>query len=107
MKNLCLGALLLFSATLQAESGWTNYGKVIELIPDSDFRYRVKINVVENPSGCRNDSWFYQDYLSNGSQQMFSALLEALIHNLKVKVYVNGKCGFKGYSEISAVSIKS
>lgn len=93
--------------SVHAESGWTNYGKVIELLPDSNFRYRVKIKVSENPSGCRSDDWFYQDYLSNGSDQMYSTLLEALIHNLKVKVYVNGKCGLKGNSEISAVSIRS
>ena len=105
MKFLLLMALL-FSASVNAESGWTSSGKIIELIPDSDFRYRVQINVKDNPSGCRSDNWFYQDYLSNGSDQMFSALLEALIHNLKVKVYVNGKCGLKGYSEISAVGIK-
>ena len=107
MKYVVLIVIILSTMSAYAESGWTSYGKVIELLPDSDFRYRVKINVSKNPSGCRNDDWFYQDYLSNGSDQMYSTLLEALIHNLKVKVYVNGKCGLKGNSEISAVNIRS
>lgn len=98
---------LMVSLSVHAESGWTSYGKVLELTPDSDFRYRVKIKVSENPSGCRSDHWFFQDYLSNGSDQMYATLLEALVHNYKVRVYVNGKCGLKGNSEISALNIKS
>ena len=98
---------LFLSMPAYAESGWTTYGRVLELLPDSDFRYRVKIKVSENPSGCRNDHWFYQDYLSNGSDQMYATLLEALVHNLKVRVHVNGKCGFKGNSEISAINVKA
>ena len=105
MKYLLM-LLITMALPVHAESGWTSEGKVLELLPDSDFRYRVRLKVSNNPSGCKVSEWFYQDYLSNGSAQMFSALLEALKNNLRVKVYVNGKCGFKGYSEISAVSIK-
>lgn len=107
MKVVYLLLLLSLSIGVHADSGWTSYGKVLELLPDSDFRYRVKINVSDNPSGCRSELWFYQDYLSNGSDQMYATLLEALTHNLKVRVHVNGKCGFKGNSEISAINVIS
>ena len=96
---------LLIPSLLLADSGWTSAGKVVEIIADSDVRFRVKIIVEKNPSQCKESKWFYRDYLSSGSQQMFATLLEALTENMKVKVYVNGKCGFKGYSELSAVSI--
>ncbi len=105
MRSLFL-LILVYSMSAHAESGWTDFGKVIEMIPDSDFRYRVNINVKENPSGCRINDWFYQDYLSNGSDQMYTAILEALINERAIKVYVSGKCGIKGYSEITAVSIR-
>ena len=107
MKHVLLVLLVTYSVALHAESGWTSYGKVLELLPDSDFRYRVKVSVADNPSGCRSDQWFYQDYLSSGSRQMYATLLEAMIHGLKARVYVNGKCGLKGNAEISAVNVKA
>jgi hypothetical protein len=97
--------ILLVPSLLLADSGWTSTGKVVEIIADSDIRFRVKLSVENNPSQCKSSKWFYRDYLSSGSQQMYSTLLEALTNNMRVKVYVNGKCGLKGYSEISAVSI--
>lgn len=97
--------LLFIPSLLLADSGWTSKGKVVEIIADSDIRFRVRLNVENNPSQCKESKWFYRDYLSSGSQQMYTTLLEALTNNMRVKVYVNGKCGFKGYSELSAVSI--
>lgn len=97
--------LFLIPSLLLADSGWTSKGKVLEIIADSDIRFRVKLNVEKNPSQCRQSKWFYRDYLSSGSHEMYITLLEALTNNMKVKVHVNGRCGFKGYSELSAVSI--
>ena len=89
-----------------AESGWTSYGKVIELQPDSDFRFRVKINVEDNPSRCKTDQWFFATYVSSGADQIYAGLLEALVHNLQVRIFVSGVCGLKGFSEISAIGLK-
>ena len=94
------------SSVTQADSGWTDYAFITELSPNSQFRYIATIPVSSNPSGCRRDHAFYQDYLSSGSNQMYTTLLEALIHGLEVKLFVNGKCDLKGHSEISAVSIR-
>lgn len=107
MKKAILLLICLLSCSLvQAESGWTSYGKVIELQPDSDFRFRVVINVKDNPSRCRKDQEFFATYVSSGANQIYTGLLEALIHNLQVKVFVSGVCGLKGRSEISAISLK-
>jgi hypothetical protein len=59
----------------------------------------------ENPSGCRNEEFFFQDYTASGSRQMFRALLSAVEYRKDVRVYVTGRCNIDGYSEISAVSI--
>ena len=88
-----------------AGSGWTDYVGVEEIIPTARHYYEFRLPVTENPSGCKTDEWFYQDYSSNGAEEMFATLLEALRSRLNVRVYVTGKCNLSGYSEISSVSI--
>jgi len=101
----CVGALLFIPMVVFAVSGWTDYAPVIELTPTIHGRFLVKLKVPENPSGCKNKEIFYQDYSAPGSEQIFHALLEAVASEKMVRVYVTGKCGFNGYSEISSVGI--
>ena len=88
-----------------ADSGWTEYANVLELVPTTRHYYEIRLSVSENPSGCKNDQWFYQDYVTRGADEMFETLLEALRSRLNVRVFVTGRCNLNGYSEISAVSI--
>lgn len=88
-----------------ASSGWTNHAQVIELTPTIHGRFLVKLGVTENPSGCRNKTTFYSDYGTRGSEKMYRALLEAVGSDKKVRVFVTGRCGLNGYSEISSVGI--
>lgn len=88
-----------------ASSGWTSDVFVAELTPTSQGRYLVKLNVSQNPSGCRDKSVFYQDY-NLGSKEMFETLLQAVVSGKRVRVYVTGKCDLNGYSEISSVTIQ-
>ena len=98
-------SLLALSTMALAESGWTDYARVAELIPGTQYRYLVKLPVAENPSGCKNKDTFYQDYSATGSDHMFRALLEAVSSRNKVRVYVTGRCELSGYAEISSVGI--
>lgn len=100
-----LTSLSLVSSTTHAESGWTNYAPVDELNPTARHYYVFRLNVDDNPSKCKVDSWFFQDYSNTGADQMFQTLLEALTKDAKVRVYVTGRCNLDGYSEISSVSI--
>jgi hypothetical protein len=88
-----------------AGAGWTDFAPVAELRPTSQVRYILRLKVSENPSGCRNEEFFFQDYTASGSRQMFRALLSAVEYRKDVRVYVTGRCNIDGYSEISAVSI--
>lgn len=97
--------LFIFSPSLLAGSGWTNYAKPSELIPTSRHYYEFKLDVKDNPSGCRHETQFYQDYSTFASDKMFAVLLDALKTNLKVRVYVTGRCNLDGASEISSVGI--
>lgn len=106
MKSFITILCLLTSSLTYAESGWTSHGKVIQLQADSDFRFRVMIDVEDNPSRCRSKQAFFTTYVSSGANQIYTGLLEALIHNLDVKVFVSGICGLKGRAEISAISLK-
>jgi hypothetical protein len=99
--------LLLFALPfhLQAVSGWTDYGTVAELTPTIHHRYLVRLNISENPSGCKDKSTFYQDYSQTGADQMFRTLLEAVASGKQVRVFVTGRCELKGYAEFSSVTI--
>jgi len=67
--------------------------------------YVVRIDVKQNPSGCDQKAWFYQDYGLPGSDKMFLTLLEAVKSGFAVRVYVTGKCNLHGYSEFTSVSV--
>ncbi len=95
---------LSFSAT--ASSGWTGYGKVIELVPTIHHRFKVNIDVKGNKSNCEEEQWFYQDYNTSGAREMYLALLEAISSNITVRVYVTGRCNINEYSEVSEVGIR-
>ena len=88
-----------------AGAGWTDFAPVAELRPTSQVRYILRLKVSENPSGCRNEEFFFQDYTALGSRQMFRTLLSAVEYRKDVRVYVTGRCNIDGHSEISAVSI--
>lgn len=97
--------LFLFSGCVFASAGWTTYAPVSELRPTDRIRYVLRLNVADNPSGCRDTQYFYQDYTAPGSRHMFRTLLAAVESGKKVRVYVTGRCNIDGYSEISSVSI--
>ena len=96
---------LTISLAAQAGAGWTDYVAVAELVPTAHHYYAVKLPVKENPSGCKNKVWFYQDYGTYGSDTMYKTLLEAVKSKLKVRVYVTGICNLHGYSEISSLGV--
>ena len=96
---------LLFSHFAQASAGWTDFVTVEELVPTSRHYYEVKLPVKENPSGCKNKTWFYQNYDSRGSDKMYDTLLEGIKSGYRLRVYVTGICNIHGYSEFSSVSV--
>lgn len=100
-----LAVLLGTPAATFAASGWTEYASVTELTPTVHGRFLVKLNTAKNPSGCKDEKTFYQDYGMPGSAHMFRTLLEAVTAGKKVRLYVTGGCELNGYSEISSVSI--
>ncbi len=95
----------LASTTAQADAGWTDYGRVQELVPTSKHYFEVRIDAPGNRSGCDTPNGYYQNYVANGSQQMFAVLQDALKADLAVRVYVTGVCNINGYAEISAVGV--
>jgi len=95
---------LVLSPLVQAETGWTDYATIAELVPTAHHYYEVRLPVRENPSGCKNKTWFYQDYSSPGADKMFQTILEGVKSGFRVRVYVTGRCNLNGYSEISSVS---
>jgi len=99
-STLLLTPMLVFAA-----SGWTRHAPVAELIPTIHGRYLLELRDAGNPSSCRNKDTYYQDYGTPGADKMYLALLEAVASGKKVRVFVTGKCGFNGYSEISSVGI--
>ena len=101
---IAIGAIL-FSPLAHSRAGWTDYVTVAELIPTARHYYKFRLPVTKNPSGCRKENWFYQNYGSLGSDKMFSILLEGIKSNLRIRVYVTGICNIHGHSEISSISI--
>lgn len=96
---------ILFSHLAHSGAGWTDYVTVAELIPTSRHYYKFKLPVKKNPSGCKEENWFYQNYNSLGSDKMFNALLEGIKSRLRLRVYVTGICNLDGHSEISSIGI--
>ncbi len=107
MRYYFMALLLMLSfSSVAATSGWTGYGKVIELVPTIHQRFKVNIDIKGNKSDCREKQWFYQDYSLPGAKEMYLALLEAVSSNKTVRVYVTGRCNISEYSEISEVGIR-
>jgi len=108
MKIMRFAALVVtfcgLMRTAAADSGWTGYANVSELQPTGLHYYRVRLPVKENPSGCKDKEWFFQDYGGPGAKEMYATLLEALKSGLKVRVFVTGRCNLDGHSEISSLS---
>ena len=96
---------LFFPSFVHAGAGWTDFATLAEVVPTSLHYYEVRLPVKNNPSGCKNKTWFYQDYGSRGSDKMFQTILEGLKSGTRLRVYVTGSCNFNGYSEFSSVSI--
>lgn len=106
-SSLLFGILFfVIPPILHAEAGWTDYVKISELVPTGRHYYEVMLPVKKNPSDCRNNSWFYQDYAENESDKMFEDLLTGIQTGSQVRVYVTGKCNVNGYAEFTAVGIK-
>ena len=104
-----LACWLLAAGTLPgpawASAGWTDLVRVAELVPTSKHYYEVCLPVGKNPSGCREQQWFYQNYDSPGAEQMFEVLLESLTADIRLRVYVTGVCNLSGYAEFSSISV--
>lgn len=102
-----LAALLIFasgSPPALAAAGWTSFGTIEELSTDYLGRILVRMEVEENPSGCKDKTWFYRDLIT-GSDFMFKLLVEAAARGTPVRLYVTGLCDLNRYSEISKVGI--
>jgi len=97
--------VLLAAPNAQAGAGWTEYSRLAELVATSKHYYRFRLELNRNPSGCRDKTWFYQDYTAAGADKIFDALLEALKSGIRVRVYVTGVCNLDGYAEISSLGI--
>lgn len=105
VTTIAAACALLFASHVRAGAGWTAYAMVAELVPTTRHYYTVRLPVKDNPSGCHNKIWFYQNYGAIGADKMYLTLLEAVKSKLKVRLYVTGNCNFHGYSEISSVSV--
>ena len=101
---LALGLLCAAPPALGG-AGWTDYVTVTELVPTDRHYYTFRLPVKINPSGCRNEEWFYQNYGSPGADKMFDALLEGIKSRIRLRVDVTGVCNIDGYSEISSIGI--
>ena len=96
---------IFFSHFAYARAGWTDFVKVAELVPTGRHYYEVRLQVRENPSGCKEKAWFYQNYESRGADEMFRILLEGIKEDIQLRVYVTGVCNINGYTEFSSVSV--
>ena len=76
----------LFSSNVRARSGWTDYVQGKALNPTGRNYYLVRLDVSENPSDCKDKSWFFQDYDTLGSDKMFLTLLGAVTSGGRVRV---------------------
>ena len=97
-------AALLLSPGARAAAGWTGFVTVLELIPTGRHYYEIRLGGSGNPSGCREDNWYYLNYDAPGADKIFDLFVDRLQSSLRLKVYVTGVCNLNGYAEISAVS---
>ena len=105
VRLVTAGALCLLPLTAAASAGWTEYVKVAELVPTSRHYYELRLPVSKNPSGCREQNWFYQNYDTSGSAHMFEVLLKSLSTDIRLRIYVTGVCNLNGYAEFTSVSV--
>jgi hypothetical protein len=94
----------LLPVQARAGAGWTDHVEVIELIPTGQFYYEIHLLGGDHSSGCREKDWYYLIYDTPGAYKMFDLFVDSMQSKLRLKVYVNGLCNLKGYSEVSAVS---
>ncbi len=106
LRLIFLCAMLGLASPLLARAGWSEYTQVAELIATARHYYEFRIPVAENPSGCREEHWFYRNYDAPGSQQMFDILLKAIESGIRVRVYVTGICNVNGYAEVSSIGVR-
>ena len=105
-ESIIIGfSALIVSCFAHASAGWTDFVTVDELVPTSRHYYEVKLTVKENSSGCKNKTWFYQNYSTRGADKMFDTLLEGIKSGFRLRVYVTGICNINDYSEFSSVSV--
>ena len=100
---LCAICTLLIPALSQAAAGWTGDVKVRELIPTNRHYYEIRLEVRDNPSGCREKNLFYLNYEARGADKIFDLFVDNIKSELRLQVYVTGVCNTNGYSEISSV----
>ncbi len=96
---------LMLSSAAGAEAGWTDEVSVIELIPTGKHYFELHLAGKKNPSGCREEGWFYINYEARGADKMFDLFVDSIKTKLHLRVYVTGVCNFSGYAEISSVSV--
>jgi len=100
-----LAAGIAHATGAAAGAGWTDYVRVAELVPTAKHYYEVRLPVDDNPSGCREKVWFYQNYDAPGADRMFEVLLQSLTSDFRLRVYVTGVCNLGGYAEFSSISV--
>ena len=96
---------LMLSSTARAEAGWTDEVKIIELISTSRHYFELHLAGNKNPSGCREEGWFYINYDARGADKMFDLFVDSIKTELQLRVYVTGVCNLRGFAEISSVSV--
>ena len=100
-----MASLLFLAGRAYADTGWTEKTVAIELNPTSKHYYEFRLHLEESPADCRSKNGFYQDYKSRGARQMFDSMLAAVAADLKLRVFVTGKCNFNGFAEVSSIII--
>ena len=98
---------LCLPAPSNAAEGWTSYGTVQEIYPNSTGAFYVRINVSSNPASTCLASGFSHPGTGNGANRVFAALLSAHASGKPVRVYVLGTCDQWAYAEITAASLAS
>jgi len=83
----------------------TDYETHVELVSTVRPYYELRFLAGKNPSGGRNNAWFYQDYGLNASDKMATKLLEVLHAGKRVSVCVTGKCNLNRFAEFTDVVI--